>query len=631
QQALLFIAFEIISVLLSWRFAKNAGRLFVKLRWLKRRIRTSWWDFSSSYSLMMFTRLIITSGIPVALFYTASFNYQERLISRYRHAFFIQDVLKKAPTPDDGSLAKLTNIYVDDVWVKPLDLKSAAPKAKSPSYAETRAALLLNRMSYNMPDRSGIGEFYNNNPGNSLIFNGIFDRGPACTSFLLPSGNYLKLTSFVFNYQLPHLFPLTDYGIVYWMIFLFALVIFWRILHLIIRKLFALNLPEELYWQEIDEVIVTDSKLNSLLFIIGSPGSGKLEKIKDLIKLRQIHGKDGKIAVLDEEDPKAGNVLVVDMIFIPDNVEELKTACDWTNVVKQALEGDFSLIIVNHFEYDIQSATTNIIKLNFLESLLQRNKAKIFITSTVHPVNFLESLNEKSALSTDGRKPEHDLERWHVLLGHFKIIIKMLSVSDAVVSNDLEPWNKVLFNETSHTHFLNKMQEPVISMLQERNQKDHHSIDGDSLAFKMQVTSHYFYMYIWQSLTKEEKFLLYDLAEDSLVNSYDDYNLTMLITKGLIIRRHGVLHLFNKGFRNFILTAIGTSEAMLIRKRITDNGNWSKLKTPLTIIIVAVLVFLFASQQETYSTIITYLGVLTAALPVVLKFFTMFESNQKAT
>ncbi|MBL4674750.1 MAG: hypothetical protein JKY70_00855, partial [Mucilaginibacter sp.] len=33
QQALLFIAFEIISVLLSWRFAKNAGRLFVKLRW----------------------------------------------------------------------------------------------------------------------------------------------------------------------------------------------------------------------------------------------------------------------------------------------------------------------------------------------------------------------------------------------------------------------------------------------------------------------------------------------------------------------------------------------------------------------------------------------------------------------
>jgi len=70
---------------------------------------------------------------------------------------------------------------------------------------------------------------------------------------------------------------------------------------------------------------------------------------------------------------------------------------------------------------------------------------------------------------------------------------------------------------------------------------------------------------------------------------------------------------------------------MLIRKQITDNGNWNKLKTPLMILIVAVLAFLFASQQETYSTIITYLGVLTAALPAVLKFVTMFESNgQKA-
>lgn len=630
-QALLFIAFEIISVFCSWRFAKIAGSLFKKIRSIKHKLHAGWWDFSSSYSLMIFTRLIITSGIPVALFYTTSYNYQERLISRYRHAFFIQDILKKAPTPDDGSLAKLTNIYVDDVWIQPLDLKSSPPKKQSTSYAEARTAHLLNKMSYDVPDRAGVGEFYNNNPGNSLLFNGIFDKGPACTSFLLPSGNYLKLTSFVFNYKLPHIFPLTDYGIIYWLIFLFALLVFWRILHLIIRKLFALNLPEELYWQEIDEVIITHSKLSSLLFIIGSPGSGKLDKIKELISLKQISGKDGKISVLDENDPKAGNVLVVDMIFIPDNLEALKTNCDWTIIAKLALEGDFSLIIVNHFEYDIQSAATNCIKLNFLESLLQKNKAKIFITSTVHPVNFLESLNEKTIASADERKPEHDLERWHVLLGHFKIIIKMLTVSNAAISNDLETWNRVLMKETSRTHFLSKMQDPIVDKLQQLNKKHQRQLDGDSLAFKMQVTSHYFYMYIWQSLTKEEKFLLYDLAEDSLVNSYDDYNLTMLLSKGLIIRENGVLHLFNKGFRNFILTAIGTSEAMLIRKQITDNGNWNKLKTPLMILIVAVLAFLFASQQETYSTIITYLGVLTAALPAVLKFFTTFDSGQKST
>ncbi|RYY37584.1 MAG: hypothetical protein EOP46_02140 [Sphingobacteriaceae bacterium] len=632
QQALLFVLFEFLLITFSWVFVRLSPRVLGSLRRVKKGIRNGFWDFSYSYSLMIFTRLIITSGIPVALFYTSSYDYQQRLMSRYRHAFFIQNVLKKAPTPDDGSLAGITSIYIDDVWIKQLDLNAGKPKKQSPSYAENRAASLFNTISYDIPNRVSMGEFYNNNPGNSLIFNGLFDNKGAYTSYLLPSGNYLKLSSFRFNYQLPHIFPLTDYGIIYWFLFFTALFIFWRILHLIIGKLFALNLPKQSGWPEIDRVIITHAKLNSLLFIIGSPGSGKLEKLKQLIADKKIHGKDGNIAVLNEKNPSAGNVLVVDMIFIPDNVEELKTNCDWIALSKQALDGNFSLIIVNHFEYDIQSALTNSIKLSFLESLLQKDKSKIFITSTVHPVNFLESLNEKTLLMADGRKPEHDLERWHVLLGHFKIIIEQLKSGSLVIKDDQENWEKVFLKETNSTHFLNKMQAPLATMLQKLNNNKPEYLEGDSLAFKMQVTSHYFYMYIWQSLTKEEKFLLYDLAEDSLVNAYDDYNLTMLISKGLIIRQNGVLHLFNKGFRNFILTAIGTSEAMLIRKQITDNGNWNKLKTPLTILIVAVLAFLFASQQETYSTIITYLGVLTAALPAVLKFANMFENNnQKAT
>ena len=533
--------------------------------------------------------------------------------------------------PNDSSLIKLKNVYTDNVWIKDISINSKALPKQEPSYAEIKTAWLFNNMSYNNLDKSGIDEFYNNHPGNSLIFNSLFDNKPASTSYLLPSGRYLTLTSARLNYMLPHILPLTNYGIMYWFLLITSLFIFWRILHLIIRKLFALNLPKESGWQDIDQVLLTNSKLNSLLFIIGSPGSGKLEKIKQLIADKKIYGKDGKIAVLNENDNSLGNVLVVDMIFIPDNEEALKTNCDWINIAKLALNGDFSLIIVNHFEYDIQSALTNSIKLNFLENLLQKNRGKIFITSTVHPVNFLESLNERTLRQADVRKPEHDLERWHVLLGHFKIIIDRLVTSNLPIPDDLAAWKKVLLQETSHTHFLNKMQEPLVTSLEKLDAIMPRYLDGDSLAFKMQVTSHYFYMYIWQSLTKEEKFLLYDLAEDSLVNSYDDYNLTMLVSKGLIIRKNGALHLFNKGFRNFILTAIGTSEAMLIRKQITDNGNWNKLKTPLMILIVAVLAFLFASQQETYSTIITYLGVLTAALPAVLKFVTMFESNgQKA-
>ena len=137
-------------------------------------------------------------------------------------------------------------------------------------------------------------------------------------------------------------------------------------------------------------------------------------------------------------------------------------------------------------------------------------------------------------------------------------------------------------------------------------------------------------MYIWQSLTKEEKFLLYDLAEDNLVNSFDDYNLSMLVAKGVVIRPDGTLKLFNRGFRNFILTAIGNSEAMKIKNQIKDNGNWNTMKYPLQLIILAILAFLLTSQQEAFAKLITYAAALGAGVPAVLKIFTLFDkSSQK--
>jgi hypothetical protein len=150
---------------------------------------------------------------------------------------------------------------------------------------------------------------------------------------------------------------------------------------------------------------------------------------------------------------------------------------------------------------------------------------------------------------------------------------------------------------------------------------------SDSLIFKLQLTSQYFYTYIWQSLTKEEKFLLYDLAEDGLVNPYDDHNLTMLICKGLIIKPSGTLMLFNKGFRNFILTAIGNTEANRIKEQVKDNGSWGSLKTPMNLVILAILFFLLFSQQEAYSRIITYITTIGAGLTAILRIFPMLSNT----
>ncbi|WP_207426611.1 cache domain-containing protein [Pedobacter sp. SYSU D00535] len=628
-----FYAFEVLLALLSVLLLKYQQFIQGRLSRLKEKMRWRW-TYTSGYSLMVFTRLIITSGIPVILFYEGVYDYELRLAARYKQAMFLQDLVETGSFSGKGEFKPAT-YYTDGVWVEALQNPAAADglqdlvkKEDSLGSREEKASLSLFKTltSLDIFDMEGRVRGAQESSSGFFRYNQLLDTAVTRTYYALGNGTYLGLKSAKMGYSLSGGVPEL---VLYLLIFLVALLLFWQILHRIIRKLFAQNLPREDGWETVDSVLLTDCRTNSLVFMIGAPGAGKLKKLKKLIADGVLKGKaeEGREKLLfDQEDPAGSNVKVVDMILIPANEEEAGADADWLAVQQDVFSRDYSLIIVNHFEYDIQNAATNRIKLDFLEALLQKRvRSKIFILSTVHPITFLDSLNQTELKKDEScRQPLHDLERWHVLLGHFCIVVEKLDQKDVVFEDEAPLWKKNLQLETARTHFLIRMREPLEKELGARNELD---IDPDSLAFKLQTASHYFYMYIWQSLTKEEKFLLYDLAEDGLVNPYDDYNLSLLLSKGLIVREEGRLTLFNKGFRNFILTAIGAVEVMKIRQQIKDTGNWGRLKVPFMILIVGVLAFLFASQQETYSTLLTYLGILTAAVPVVLRFFTLFETT----
>ncbi len=53
------------------------------------------WTFTHSYTLMAATRLVITSGIPVAFFFIYSFDYEQNLDTRYRQLNFANALISK--------------------------------------------------------------------------------------------------------------------------------------------------------------------------------------------------------------------------------------------------------------------------------------------------------------------------------------------------------------------------------------------------------------------------------------------------------------------------------------------------------------------------------------------------------
>jgi len=670
---LVLLGFEIVVTAFGLAMRTASDTLLKKLRQFKEKKRDMklYWTYTHSYALMTTTKLIITSGIPIGFFFIYSFNYEQNLDARYRQFNFAQAISKKITRSDFAAPAKKgtknylpakTAVYYDGDAVKEIQIKDTGRIVPLNNEQQITGWLLNAPRPLNNDLEIRSNNMNGDSVGQTAFFGNSFHHKSSfmdkSTTFYKVDGHFIRIKSGDIKY------PTLTWG--FWLLLCVLLVVFYYIILGVIRKLFALNLPAMEGWDEMNSELLYNSKLNSFLFVLGSPGSAKLKMITNKLKtnkytpaqenelqaLREaddskalkaklkefgsgkLTGPDNELLVFSK-DPLTNNVFIADMILISSvNGEDDP---DWKKCKTDALRESNSLVIINHFEYNIKDPVANAIKLNFLETLLQRAGCKVMIISTVHPITFLDSFMDEQANSGSAEKvtviPESELDRWQVLLGHFRIIIQRLSdIRDGDDAADLKTGTQLeraIFEETQYSHYLNNMYRMSMNKANRALAKHEENTDAisDSVIFKLQITSHYFYTYIWQSLTKEEKFLLYDLAEDGLVNPFDDYNLSMLISKGLIIKPDGTLRLFNKGFRNFILTSIGASEVNRIKAQVKDNGNWSSLKVPLIIALLAIAGFLIASEQEAYSKIITYVTAIGAGIPAVLKIFSLFPGG----
>ncbi|MDJ1473387.1 hypothetical protein QNI19_18845 [Cytophagaceae bacterium DM2B3-1] len=142
---------------------------------------------------------------------------------------------------------------------------------------------------------------------------------------------------------------------------------------------------------------------------------------------------------------------------------------------------------------------------------------------------------------------------------------------------------------------------------------------GD-LILKIQQLAHLHYAALWNSCTREEQYILYDLAQDGLANFKNVKIIRALLDKGLL-KYNGAIRLMNKSFRNYILTCVKPKQEAIIDREIMAKGVWSEFKIVLIIVMSALFTFIFLTQRETYNQITTILATFTASVPLLLRFF----------
>ena len=177
---------------------------------------------------------------------------------------------------------------------------------------------------------------------------------------------------------------------------------------------------------------------------------------------------------------------------------------------------------------------------------------------------------------------------------------------------------KALNEETRYTGFMKKLR----SELSEDDLLPA-DITTDKLILKIESLSSYFYFSIWQSLSPDEKYILHDLAEDGLANISNKFAVNLLVNKGLLEISEGHPTIFNRSFRNFIMSSIGESSVKEIIDLSAKSNGWSRLHAPLLLLVVAIFIFLAVSQESIFSNLMGVISVVLTGIPLLLKFLTM--------
>lgn len=313
------------------------------------------------------------------------------------------------------------------------------------------------------------------------------------------------------------------------------------------------------------------------LFIVGVTASGKKRLVSRLTKF--IENKKREAA---GENTKPGTV---SMEFV--DLAEINTQIIESYKLKKIDEGGF--ILLNHFEHNLADDAINKQKFQLISILSARcaeEKGHLVILSNIHPSVFLNNQNAKSEAGNFNAEDyinSQNYYNWTGLLSRFQIIIKYFPEKKTVG----DPLDR----------------------------------EGGFDIYEKSKRGYIFYLSIWNSLDRIEKFVAYDLAQDGLVNYRNKAAVYSLYSKGLIVMKD-IPELMNEEFRTFILTEISEADVELEKQQSGHRSAWDMFRIPFLVIVIAALAFVFFTQQETFNKLTAGLAAVAGSIPLLLKLFT---------
>jgi len=284
-------------------------------------------------------------------------------------------------------------------------------------------------------------------------------------------------------------------------------------------------------------------------------------------------------------------------------------------------------LILCNIESTLSNPQEIIQSVKTLEKFLKRKHVVLFLNTTPEQIvdGFLERWKTAIVANKENEVEKISLFKLEEGLNYFQKAIYGLPVFFVKPlpwkNSYREPLKDILKRESIINPDIKKYAEVLNSVTSKTNLEE-------EIILKLQELSITRYSYIWNRLSKEEHFILYQFANGAMLNLNNKEPIRLLFNKGILVMDEHV-EIVSAAFKNFILTSIDLTDIVLLEKQSMKTGNWSRFRLPVMLMAASIVVFLFSTQQSVLSNLNAIMLSVATLLGVYLKFSGLFVPGNK--
>ncbi len=327
------------------------------------------------------------------------------------------------------------------------------------------------------------------------------------------------------------------------------------------------------------------------------------------------------------------------------SMRDMPESSGWAETFDYETLGDGDQVIaLDHFEHRAGEPEVNRQKARFLEELLRRGH-RVFVISTVEPsyYSFADGA-DACAAGLNKAKSCADLDRWSGIVSNFFTVYAEDQGEAESFAEEIEKDRPRLLEEGGNAGRSQEEVDDLLSALKEecgpraplqrlgfeilgrpKPRPEFVNLTREHLISRVRNQAATYYRDLWGSCSNEEKLTLFHLAQDKLL-SPNDPEIAQLLRKGLIVRDPDV-HLMNESFRQFVKSEECRAEVAACEEEAKKGSLWHIMKAPLLVVLISIVLFLFITQRDLYTSSLAIMTAITTAIPAMFKVLSLFQKD----